>query len=190
MAKFAGLLANANDFFEAAERCGWERTTEKLKNNQLTRENAPLYIPKMVNMSFACELYLKAIAEDKCIVVGKYHKLDVIFEKFPKEIKKEIFDIWCKNAGENIIDCDYTRKMFFNNLEAVGNVFTRFRYANEWVGSTVSLSSSLTPEQFAKLSPLSIISREDLLRPPIYDGFLRQFALSLKSYVEKPLRNS
>ncbi|MDR1695097.1 MAG: hypothetical protein LBR69_00455 [Endomicrobium sp.] len=185
MAKFVGLLANANDFFEAAERCGWERIIDKLENIQTTRENSPLFIPQMVNMSFACELYLKAIAEDKCIVVDKVHELDKIFEKLPKEIKKEIFDIWCENAGENIVDCDCTRKMFFNNLEAVGNVFKRFRYANEWAGSTVSLSSSLTLEQFTKLSPLSIRSREDLLRPSIYDGFLRQFALSLRIYTEK-----
>lgn len=185
MAKFAGLLANANDFFEAAERCGWERIPDKLEDIRVTRESAPLFIPERVNMSFACELYLKAIAEDKCIVVGKGHELDVIFKKFPIEIQNEVFDIWLENAGENIIDCDYTRKMFFNNLEAVGNVFTRFRYANEWVGSTVSLSSSLTLEQFAKLSPWNPRSRENLLRPPIYDGFLKQFALSLKSYAER-----
>ena len=193
MAKFAGLLANANDFFEAAERCGWERIIDKLENIQTTKENAPLFIPKMVNMSFACELYLKAIAENKFklsprIAVGKGHKLDKIFNKFPIGIQNEIFDIWCENAGENIIDCDYTRKMFFDNLEAVGNVFTRFRYANEWVGSTISLSNSFSQEQFAKLSHMSVT--RPIGFPPVYDGFLRQFALSLKTYSEKILGNT
>jgi hypothetical protein len=181
MAKFAGLLENANDFFEAAKRCSWER----IKSKQITRENEPLLIPKMVNMSLACELYLKAIEENKCGVAGKGHNLYEIFKKFATEVRKEIFDIWRENAGENIVDCDYTRKMFYDNLEAISNVFTRFRYANEWVGSSVSLQHSFTPEQFTKLSNMSATRPRPLGSPPVYDGFLEQFALSLKEYAEK-----
>ncbi|MCL2799511.1 MAG: hypothetical protein FWD54_04485 [Endomicrobia bacterium] len=183
MVRLAGLLENANDFFEAAKRCSWDRIIDKLENKQITRENEPLYIPKMVNMSFACELYLKAIAENKCVGVVKGHNLYKIFERFSTEIKEEIFDIWRENAGENIIACDYTRKMFYDNLEAISSVFTRFRYANEWVGSVISLQSSFTPEQFMKLSQFS--AARPLASPPVYDGFIDQFALSLKVYAEK-----
>jgi len=188
MVKFAGLLENANAFFEAAKRCGFDCINDKLKNNQITKENEPLYIPKMVNISFACELYLKAIEENKCGAAGKGHNLYKIFEKFPKEIQKEILNIWRGNAGENIIDCDYTRKMFFDNLKAISNVFTRFRYANEWVGSSISLQNSFTSEQFKKFSPFS--TARPLGSPQIHDGFIEQFAVSLRIYTGKLLCNS
>lgn len=182
MAKLAGLLENANDFFEVAKRCGWTR----LKKEKVgTNENSPLFIPKIVNMSFACELYLKAIAENKKIAVKKIHRLDKIFLKLPEIVQKEIYDIWRINAGENITDCEYVSKMFLDNLEATANVFIRFRYANEWAGAVVSLQHSFTLEQFEKFSPLS--PKRPCGSPKIYDGFLEQFALSLKDYAEKLL---
>ena len=101
-----------------------------------------------MNLSFACELYLKAIAEATKVNFGKTHRLDKLFEKLAKEDKKAIFDIWRENAGENITDCDYTRQMFSDNLEATANVFIRFRYADESAGGIVSLESSYTPEQY------------------------------------------
>ncbi|MDR1700361.1 MAG: hypothetical protein LBR68_04140 [Lachnoclostridium sp.] len=183
--KLAGKYENANDFFEAAKRCGWERMWEQAKDGKISRENEPLLVPKMVNLSFACELYLKAIAEARKVNFGKIHILDKLFEKLAEEDKKALFDIWRENAGENIIDCDYTRKMFCNNLEAVSSVFIRFRYADEWAGSVVSLQSSFTLEQFAKLSPFCTARPGD--RPPINDDFLMQFAISLKTYTEKLL---
>ena len=185
--KLAGKYENANDFFEAAKRCSWEC----VNNEQVTRANEPLLIPEMVNLSFACELYLKAISEARKVEFGRIHKLDKLYEKLIDEDKKAIFDLWRENAGENILDCDYTRKMFSNNLEAISNVFTRFRYADEWAGGVVSLSSSFTVEQFGKLSPFC--AKRPGERPPIYEGFLMQFAISLKSYTDKVLgktRNS
>lgn len=168
--KLAGKHENANDFLKAAKRCNWSRIDGNVNNGQISRENEPLHIPEMVNLAFACELYLKAIAEAKQVDFGRIHKLDMLFDKLTDEDKKTLFDLWREKAGENIIDCDYTRKMFHNNLEAVSSVFTRFRYADEWVGSVVSLQSSFTPEQFSKLSPWC--EKHFCERPPIYDGFL------------------
>jgi len=183
--KLVGKHENANDFFEAAQRCGWTRTKERTNNGQI-----PLLIPEIVNLSFACELYLKAIAEATNVDVRnkkkkKIHALNEIFDKLAKEDQKAIFDIWRDNAGENIPDCDYTKQMFFDNLEAVANAFVQFRYADEWAGSTVSLQSSFTLKQFEKLSLLS--AQRPLGSPPIYDGFLTQFAITLKTYTEKLL---
>ncbi|MCL2683153.1 MAG: hypothetical protein FWE63_06720 [Bacteroidales bacterium] len=183
--KIAGKYENANDFFEAAQRCSWARTKKSLNNEQLSRDNEPLLIPKMVNLSFACELYLKAIAEATKVGCEKEHNLDKLFEKLAEENKEAIFAIWRNNAGENITDCDYTRKMFSDNLEAIASVFTRFRYADEWVGGVVSLQSSFNPKQFEKLSQFSL--QRPFGAPPIHDGFLEQFALTLKIYTEKLL---
>ncbi len=180
MPKVAGLLENANDFLEAAKRCGWERFEKK---GVATMENAPLLIPEKVNMAFACELYLKAIAENKKISVKKVHDLDEIFLKLPKIVQKEIYDIWRIDCCKGTADCDYLIKMFFDNLEATAKVFIRFRYANEWAGSMVSLQHSFTLSQFEKFSSCSL--KRPLGASPIYDGFLEQFALSLKTYAEK-----
>jgi hypothetical protein len=188
--KLAGKHENANDFFEAAQRCSWDRVKKRRNNGQILRENASLFIPNMVNMSFACELYLKAIAEARKVDVKNkkkkmIHALNEIFAKFAEEDQKAIFDIWRENAGENIPDCDYTRQMFADNLDAIAYVFTRFRYADEWARSTVSLQSSFTLEQFNKLSMFSV--QRPFGSPPIYEGFLAQFAITLKTYTEKLL---
>jgi hypothetical protein len=179
--KLAGKHENANAFLEAAKRCSWER----LNHQPVTRENEPLLIPEMVNLSFACELYLKAIAEARKIDFRKIHKLDELFDNLLDEDRKALFDLWRENAGTNITGCDYTRIMFRNNLEAISNVFTRFRYADEWAGGVVSLSSSFTMEQFTKLS--FFCEKYPGERPPIHEGFLLQFAISLKSYADKVL---
>jgi len=182
MAKLAGLLENANDFLEAAKRCGWPRLK---KGAIVTNENAPLHIPEKVNMALACELYLKAIAENKKIIIEKTHTLDKLFFKLPKEIQKEIYDIWRGKIGQKLPEHPYVSKMFSDNLEANAKVFTRFRYANEWAGAVVSLHHSFTLEQFEKFSPHSL--KRPFGSPEIYDGFLEQFALSLKICAEKLL---
>lgn len=177
MGKVAGLLENANDFFEAAKRCGWREFEKDAKNY-------PLYIPEKVNMSFACELYLKAIAENKKVSVGKIHSLDKIFFNLPKDVQERIYELWRCEVGQ-VTDCEYISKMFFDNLEANSKVFMRFRYANEWASSVVSLNNSFTKEQFDKFSQFSLKRKRG--SPVIYDGFLNQLALVLKMCAEEIL---
>ena len=76
-------------------------------------------------------------------------------------------------------DHEYVRQMFKNNLEAITDVFTRFRYTHEWATTTISLEHSFTAEQFMKFSPLS--ASRPLGSPRVYSGFLKQFAISLKN---------
>ena len=169
--KLGGLLENANDFLEVSKKC-----------------DGFLVIPEMVNLAFACELYLNAIAEHNNIKIGKTHDLDKLFHNLKKQTRKEIFDTWRSIAGGNITDCDYIRQMFIDNLGACANVFVRFRYANKWVGSVISLEHSYTAEQFEKYSPVSAKRCEDILfhnAPQVYGGFINQFAKALKIYAEK-----
>jgi len=84
--KLAGLHENANAFFEAAKRCGWSR----LKGQSPTKENEPLLVPEKANMAFACELYLKAIAEATKVDTGKIHDLNKIFGKLQEKDRNEI----------------------------------------------------------------------------------------------------
>lgn len=169
--KYNWLFKTANDFFEAAIRCDFD---ESVKINKY-----PLMIPNFTNRAFACELYLKSVLYLTKNVLLKEHKLDKLFLKLNKENQKEIYDIWRTIAGENIQDCDYVKRMFDDNLEANSDVFTRFRYVHEWARASISLQKSLTEKQF-RLHPLN--ANRPIGSSSIYDGFLDQFAKSIKKY--------
>lgn len=169
--KYNKLIETADDFFEAAIRCNFN---ESVKVNKY-----PLMIPNFTNRAFACELYLKATLYLIETEIPKEHKLDKLFLKLNKKVQKEIYDIWRTIAGENIFDCDYAQAMFFDNLEANSDVFTRFRYVHEWAGASISLQHSLTEKQF-HLHPLN--ANRPFGSPSIHDGFLDQFAKSIKKY--------
>lgn len=177
---FDKILIHANDFFEVARRCGFPK-------GEVTNDNFPLIVPEFVNLAFACELYIKAIAEFKNINVKKSHKLDELFERLNIQDKEEVYSIWRVSDCNNIDDHEYFRQMFKNNLEAITDVFTRFRYAHEWATTTISLEHSFTAEQFVKFSPLS--AERPLGSPPVYSGFLKQIVLSLKTYAEQLMGN-
>lgn len=172
--KYNWLFETANDFFEAAIRCNFD---ESVKVNKY-----PLMIPNFTNRAFACELYLKAILYLNEIPIKKVHKLNELFLKLSEKDQKEIYNIWRTNAGENIPNCDYVKRMFDENLEANSDVFTRFRYVHEWAGASISLHNSLTEEQF-HLHPFNI--NRPIGSPSVYDGFLDQFAKSIKKYINE-----
>ena len=172
LTKYNHLIRTADDFLEAAERCSFD--------DSLKVHKWPLTIPHFTNRAFACELYIKATLYLTKNVLPRGHKLDKLFSNLNKEDKKGMYDIWRTIAGENMPDCDYAKKMFYDNLEANSNVFTRFRYVHEWAGKTISLESSFVEEQM-HLHGLTI---KNFKTPtiPIYDGFLDQLAKSIKKY--------
>lgn len=159
------MIAIANDFLEVAKRCSFPK-------ENITKDNLPLLVPEFVNRAFACELYLKAIAALRNIDTGRKHELDDLFYLLNDEDKRNIYDTWRECAGENIIDVDYIKKMFIDNLKSIRNVFKRFRYAHEWSGGTISISSSYTPDQYHLLFNFQVYSR-----------FLEQFVEALQMYV-------
>lgn len=160
------MMSSANNFFDAASRCDFPK-------GEVNDNNYPLLIPEFVNRAFACELYLKLIATATNIKAKNKHQLEYLFNHLKIEDKNKIFDIWLEMAGENLFDCEYTRRMFQDNLLSISDVFERFRYTHEWVGSVVSIPSSYKrPEQF------------DLaFKGHVHSGFLKTFALVLKKHI-------
>ncbi|WP_316718980.1 HEPN domain-containing protein [Terrisporobacter petrolearius] len=77
-----------------------------------------LPIPYMVNSAFACEIFLKAILEQKRIKYGKNHMLYELYKLLPKEIKEHL---------ERVIN----EKDFDKKLRDCSNVFVDFRYIYE-----------------------------------------------------------
>ena len=143
------ILENANDFLYVANRCSFTK-------RNITQGNLPLLVPEVVNRSFACELYLKAIAQATNIKPKNTHNLDKLFYALKENERKAIYDIWRENAGKNIIDCDYVQKMFKDNLTSIADKFVKWRYVYEWCGSSIKIS-----------------------------GFINQFAISLKIFAEQ-----
>lgn len=83
-------------------------------------------------------------------------------------------------------DCDYVENMFCENLEANSDVFRRFRYVHEWAGATISLESIFKKEQMH----LHSLNPETAFKScSVYDGFLDQFAKSIKKYINKIIFN-
>ncbi|WDA53743.1 MAG: hypothetical protein PPFGHCPK_00157 [Spiroplasma endosymbiont of Drosophila atripex] len=165
--KYNHLIATADDFFEASERCSFKS------------KKWPLMAPNFTNRAFACELYLKATLYLTKGDIPKKHKLNELFEKLKEKDRNEIYNIWRKIDGQNIENCSYARDMFCDNLEANSDVFTRFRYVHEWAGSTISLQSSFVEKQMHLHSFSTSRSFGSL---EVYDGFLDQFAKSIKQY--------
>lgn len=128
--KLDKMLRNADDFYEAAKRCSFPK-------GEVTNNNWPLLIPEFVNLWFACELYLKTIALLENIEVGKIHKLHDIYLKIGDDIQNSIYKLWLTIDGNDIIDHDYYRKMFDDNLGGISDYFIKFRYEHEWGGSLV-----------------------------------------------------
>lgn len=173
---FNKIFIHANDFFEVARRCDFPK-------GDVTKNNLPLTVLEFVNLAFACELYIKSIAQFTNANVKKIHRLDELFDKLSANDKEAVYSLWRITNGNNVDDHYYVRQMFRNNLEAITDVFTRFRYAHEWATTTISLEHSFTSEQFVKFSTLS--ASRPFGSPPVYSGFLKQFAISLKTYAEQ-----
>lgn len=171
LSKYNKLIENANDFFEAALRCSF--------SDSIKSEKYPLIIPQFTNRAFACELYLKATLYFIKNEIPKIHELDKLFSKLNEKDKKDIYNIWRTIERQNIPDCDYAEVMFYDNLEANSNVFAKFRYAHEWLGTSISLKNSFVEKQ---MHLHSLSASRPFGAPPIYDGFLDQFAKSIKKY--------
>lgn len=79
--------------------------------------------PYIVNMIFACELYLKALLCHDKIDYKKIHKLDELFELLPEEYKQEITNSYNSKVTNGISLNEFTQKH--------ANAFVEKRYPNE-----------------------------------------------------------
>jgi len=174
------ILNIAEDFLRSAIRCGFDdcRKTNKI----------PALIPELVNRAFACELYLKALIYMESGELPKRgHKLDRLFARLSKSLRKEIYTAWLTSGGNDIQDCDYARQMFKDNLLANGDIFCRFRYLHEWSpwGTFMDIHSSFTEEQW-HLHPAN--AERPFGSPPTSSGFLDQFVIVIKAKAEEMQR--
>lgn len=86
--------------------------------------NHDLIVPIITNMSFACELFLKAILKHDDIQQKKMHKLAGLFNELGNDRKREI--VRSENAEE-----------FMIKLTNISNLFEEWRYIYERYPSSV-----------------------------------------------------
>src|SRR5690606_32762131 len=94
---FDKILIHANDFFEVARRCTFPK-------GEVTKNNLPLIVPEFVTLAFACELYIKSIAQFTKTNVKKTHKLDELFDKLSANDKEAVYSLWRITNGNNMDD--------------------------------------------------------------------------------------
>ena len=83
-----------------------------------------LIVPIITNMSFACELFLKAILKHDDIQQKKIHKLDCLFNELGNDRKREI--VGSEKEDE-----------FMIKLTNISNLFEEWRYVYERYPSSV-----------------------------------------------------
>lgn len=109
------------DAFNLGE-CFHQVANDMIPNDWLEKEedDGHWFIPSIVNMAFACELYLKSLLSDgESETHG--HFLDELFNKLDNTIKEQI-----KNHPQFKGDSD-----FDSNLKANNRVFESWRYCFE-----------------------------------------------------------
>lgn len=104
-------------FLDAAKTCNNPKIQEDGWNHHLI-------VPIITNMSFACELFLKAILKHDGIQQKKIHKLDGLFNELRDDRKREI--VGFENAEE-----------FMIQLTNISNLFEEWRYIYERYPSSV-----------------------------------------------------
>lgn len=167
--KIKKMIDNANEFYEAAKRCSF---STKSHLGVVTEHGVPLLLPNLVNLSFACELYLKAIFQTENHNTSSGHKLRELFLNLDAETQNSIYQIWLKIDENDIVDCNSARKIFNDNLESISDYFVKFRYEHEWGGSAIGSWLHLGVGQS------HLIGNNN-----IYNGFLLQFANSLRELI-------
>ena len=76
-----------------------------------------------MNISFACELYMKSLLFHEQISCGKIHDLSELYSMLPSKIKKEIKEIHpCRNSNKDRFELE---------LKELKKAFIVFRYAYE-----------------------------------------------------------
>ena len=89
----------------------------------LFRCDAFYTFPAVMNLAFACELYLKAICIKNGVSFDKSHALDRLFSDLPDAIRKQLSDNFEAKVKYKV--------SFKETIENHSNAFIRWRYAYE-----------------------------------------------------------
>ena len=104
-----GKYEHAYNFYLASKRCLMNIPQEEMRY---------LIIPYMVNSAFACEIFLKALLDERKIRYGNSHELFKLFKKLPYEVKQYFVS-------------QLKLEDFYKKLKKCSNVFENFSYLYE-----------------------------------------------------------
>lgn len=97
-----------------------------LQGSQETALDAALFIPAVVNGSFACELFIKSMLSNNS---ARSHKLDILFGNLDLDIRNKIKDNTVQKMRE--IFSFYDDAAFQQDLIDNNNIFETWRYFHE-----------------------------------------------------------
>ncbi|MBQ9796829.1 MAG: hypothetical protein IJW50_03815 [Clostridia bacterium] len=124
------LYTEANAFYELAE-CGRKNIPE--------RKSIETYIPYIVNMTFAIELFLKLLLEDNGKTIGELkdigHNLYSLYNALEDTQKKEIYQ-------------KFKRPLIYNIPEEINNIASAFP---DWRYLVLNKANNNSKEQCVKL---------------------------------------
>ena len=108
------ILLQANDFYEAYERCLEGKNIFAIGT---TARAHIVSVPAIVNAAFACELYLKSLLGKELVS----HNLMGFYRKLPPEIKNELRSAYRLQKA-------FGFSSFEEAIGAVKNTFVEWRY--------------------------------------------------------------
>ncbi len=113
----------ADDFYEAFERCGEEKNTRRDEFGRTVSDVAN--IPKIVNGTFALELYLKSFISKRQIRIRKLkHNISDIFFALKPNLQNQIREMVSPKLEE-------WNQKFDEALYGISDAFVFFRYIYE-----------------------------------------------------------
>lgn len=114
------MLILANNFHQIAVD-----VTDRVLGDDWKNDNWDFIVPQIVNISFACEIYLKALLTSKGIEYPTDrhgHELKSLYELLPDEIKCEVF---------KLLESNMDLETFQKWLDEINTSFNDWRYIFE-----------------------------------------------------------
>jgi uncharacterized protein (DUF2267 family) len=115
------ILTVANCFFQATKRIYEADLRTK------PRPEPMMVVPFVVNASFACELFLKTLAQREGVRL-KGHELIELFAALPMHVRQQLHHEWVKVAGGEMLQDTETLESVPSELS---NSFVEWRYTHE-----------------------------------------------------------
>ncbi len=119
----AGIVDIADDFYEAFERCGEEKNTRTDEYGRTVSD--VVNIPRIVNGTFALELYLKSFISKRQIRIKKLkHNIVDVFSALKPTIQEQIREIVSPKLEE-------WHQTFDEALHGINDAFVFWRFIHE-----------------------------------------------------------
>lgn len=123
----------ASCFFQAATRI------HEADLRASPRREPMMIVPFVVNASFACELFLKTLAQLEGVRL-RGHTLNELFAALPMQVRKQLYHAWITADRRESLDDSETLEAVLNGLS---NSFVEWRYTHEKERVTAPSSASI-----------------------------------------------